>query len=154
VLAGFVLAGAGLALSSAPATNAIVAALPQGKQGVASAVNDLSRELGGVLGVAILGSVLNAGYRSGLAEAASGMPGEALARAQVSLPSALGVAGQLGGEEGQRLAAAAREAFISGLNAALVAGALVLVLGAVGVLLLISKAGTRELGTGQEAERA
>jgi EmrB/QacA subfamily drug resistance transporter len=154
VLAGFVLAGAGMALSSAPATNAIVAALPQGKQGVASAVNDLSRELGGALGVAILGSVLNAGYRSGLAEAASGMPGEALARAQVSLPSALGVAGQLGGEEGQRLAAAAREAFISGLNAALVAGALVLVLGAVGVLLLISKAGTRELGTGQEAERA
>lgn len=50
VLAGFVLAGAGLALSSAPATNAIVASLPQGKQGVASAINDLSRELGGCWG--------------------------------------------------------------------------------------------------------
>jgi hypothetical protein len=154
VLVGFVLAGAGMALSSAPATNAIVASLPQGKQGVASAVNDLSRELGGVLGVAILGSVLNAGYRSGLAEVARGLPGEAVARAQVSLPSALMVAGQLGGEAGQRLAAAAREAFVSGLSAALVAGAVVLALGAGGVLLLISKAGTRELGTGQEAERA
>lgn len=70
VLAGFVLAGAGMALSAAPATHAIVASLPQGKQGVASAVNDLSRELGGVLGIAILGSVLNMGYRSGLADAA------------------------------------------------------------------------------------
>jgi hypothetical protein len=154
VLAGFVLTGAGLALSSAPATSAIVASLPQGKQGVASAVNDLSRELGGVLGVAILGSVLNAGYRSGLVEAARGLPGEAVARAQESLAAALMVAGQLGGEEGQRLAAAAREAFVSGLSAALVAGAVVLALGTGGVLLLISKAGMRDLGTGKQGERA
>jgi hypothetical protein len=154
VLAGFVLSGAGLALSSAPATNAIVASLPQGKQGLASAINDLSRELGGVLGIAILGSVLNAGYCSRLAEAASGMPGELVARAQVSLTSALMVAGRLGGGQGERLADAARAAFVSGLSASLVAGAVVLVLGTVGVLLLVSNAGRRELGTGQEGERA
>jgi hypothetical protein len=100
VLGGFILTGTGMALSDAPATNSIVASLPQGKQGVASAVNDLSRELGGVLGIAILGSVLNAGYRSGLADAARGMPGEVVARAQESLASALGVARQLGGTGG------------------------------------------------------
>jgi F420-0:gamma-glutamyl ligase-like protein len=137
VLGGFVLAGAGMALSAAPATNAIVASLPQGKQGVASAVNDLSRELGGVLGVAILGSVLNAGYRTGLADAARGVPREALARAQESLVSALGVAGQLGGREGERLADAAREAFVGGLSASLLAGAVVLVVSALGVALLV-----------------
>ena len=138
VLGGFILAGAGMALSAAPATNAIVASLPQGKQGVASAVNDLSRELGGVLGIAILGSVLNAGYRSGLADAARGVPGEMVARAQESLASALGVAGQLEGGEGERLADAAREAFVGGLSASLWAGAIVLVLSAVGVAVLVS----------------
>ncbi len=139
MLAGFVLTGAGMTLSTAPATNAIVASLPQGKQGVASAVNDLSRELGGVLGIAILGSVLNAGYRSGLADAARGMPGEALARAQESLASALGIAKQLGGTEGERLADAAREAFVGGLSASLWAGAIVLVVSAVGVALFVPR---------------
>ncbi len=154
VLAGFVLAGAGMALSAAPATNAIVASLPQGKQGVASAVNDLSRELGGVLGIAILGSVLNAVYRSGLADAARGVPREAVARAQESLASAVGAAGQLGGGQGERLADAAREAFVGGLSASLLAGAVVLALGAVGVLLLASKGGTSDLGTGKPGEKA
>ena len=79
VLPGFVLTGAGMALSAAPATQAIVASLPQSKQGVASAVNDLSRELGGVLGIAVLGSVLNAGYRYDLADAAC-PPGRSLVR--------------------------------------------------------------------------
>jgi EmrB/QacA subfamily drug resistance transporter len=138
VLGGFVLTGAGMALSAAPATNAIVASLPQGKQGVASAVNDLSRELGGVLGIAILGSVLNAGYRYGLADAARGVPGEMVARGQESLASALGVAEQLGNEDGALLAEAAREAFVGGLSASLWAGAIVLVLSAVGVAVLIS----------------
>src|SRR5215218_94568 len=154
VLAGFVLAGAGMALSAAPATNAIVASLPRGKQGVASAVNDLSRELGGVLGIAVLGSVLNAGYRSGLADAARGVPGEALARAQESLASALGVAKQLGGAEGERLADAAREAFVGGLSASLLAGAVFLALGAVGVLLLATKGGTIDLDTGKKKKKA
>jgi EmrB/QacA subfamily drug resistance transporter len=138
VLGGFILTGAGMALSAAPATNAIVASLPQGKQGVASAVNDLSRELGGVLGIAILGSVLNAGYRSGLADAARDEPGKMVAQAQESLASALGVAKRLGGGEGERLADAAREAFVGGLSASLWAGAIVLIVSAVGVAVLVS----------------
>jgi EmrB/QacA subfamily drug resistance transporter len=153
VLAGFLLVGAGMALSAAPATNAIVASLPQGKQGVASAVNDLSREFGGVLGIAILGSVLNAGYRSSLSEAVRSMPGELVARAQESLASALGVAGRLGGAEGARLAEGAREAFVGGLSASLLAGVVILALGTVGVLLLDPKGGTSYLGTGKEAKK-
>ncbi len=98
---------------------------------------DLSRELGGVLGVAVLGSVLNAGYRSGLADTERGVPGEVVARAQESLASAMGVAGRLGGAEGARLADAAREAFVGGLSASLLAGAVILAVSAVGVALLV-----------------
>jgi len=148
VLAGFAVAGAGIALSAAPATNAIVASLPHGKQGVASAVNDLSRELGGVLGIAVLGSALNAYYRSGLADAARGLPKEVVLRAQESLASAFGVAGRLGGGQGERLADAAREAFVGGLSASLLAGAVVLIVSAAGVLLLAS--GASYPGTGKK----
>jgi len=66
LLAGLLPLGAGMALSGSPATTAIVASLPREKQGVASAINDVSRELGGALGIAVLGSILNTAYRSGV----------------------------------------------------------------------------------------
>jgi MFS family permease len=58
LLAGGLLLGLGMALATAPATTAIVESLPDAKQGVASAVNDAAREVGGALGIAVLGSVL------------------------------------------------------------------------------------------------
>jgi EmrB/QacA subfamily drug resistance transporter len=58
LLAGGLVLGLGMALATAPATAAIVDSLPDEKQGVASAVNDASREVGGALGIAVLGSVL------------------------------------------------------------------------------------------------
>ena len=65
---------AGMALSSTPATMAIVSSLPATKQGVGSAVNDVSREFGSALGIAILGSVLNSQYRDNLTPAVSELP--------------------------------------------------------------------------------
>lgn len=61
---GLLIFGAGVGLCMSPATEAIVSALPPAKQGVASAVNDTGRELGGALGIAIVGSLFNIGYRS------------------------------------------------------------------------------------------
>jgi EmrB/QacA subfamily drug resistance transporter len=58
LLAGGLVLGLGMALATAPATTAIVESLPDEKQGVASAVNDAAREVGGALGIAVLGSVL------------------------------------------------------------------------------------------------
>jgi EmrB/QacA subfamily drug resistance transporter len=58
------LMAAGLGLTTGPATEAIMGALPAGKAGAGSAVNDTTRELGGTLGVAIVGSVLNSAYGS------------------------------------------------------------------------------------------
>jgi len=58
LLAGGLVLGLGMALAATPATTSIVSSLPDEKQGVASAVNDASREVGGALGIAVLGSVL------------------------------------------------------------------------------------------------
>ena len=63
-LVGMLLVGVGLGLGMTPATNAIVESLPRAKQGLASAVNDTSRELGAAFGIAIIGSAFTAGYRS------------------------------------------------------------------------------------------
>ena len=64
--AGWPSFGFGMALTSTPSTTAIVTSLPRAKQGVASAMNDVSRELGSALGIAILGSLFNSGYRDGV----------------------------------------------------------------------------------------
>ena len=60
------LMGAGMGLAMSPATEAIMGALPKAKAGVGSAMNDVVREIGGTLGVAILGSVLNSRFASGM----------------------------------------------------------------------------------------
>ena len=73
-LAGLLPFGAGMALAGAPATTAIVASLPRSKQGVASAVNDVSRELGGALGIAVLGSLINGVYRAEMADSTGAFP--------------------------------------------------------------------------------
>ena len=56
---GALITGIGIALATAPATTAIVSSLPAERQGIASAVNDLTREVGGAFGIAVLGSLLN-----------------------------------------------------------------------------------------------
>jgi EmrB/QacA subfamily drug resistance transporter len=116
VLAGILPIGAGMALATSPATTDIVGALPAHKQGVASAVNDAAREVGGTLGIAVLGSVLNEQYRSGLAERApAAAPDSVVERAQQSLGAALHAASQLG-DDGKGLADAARAAFTGGAS--------------------------------------
>ena len=66
VLAVIVTMGVGMGLAMAPATDSIMGSLPKAKAGVGSAVNDTTREVGGALGVAILGSLLAAGYHSSM----------------------------------------------------------------------------------------
>ncbi|WP_323376761.1 MFS transporter [Streptomyces smaragdinus] len=127
VLAGLLPVGAGMALATAPATTSIVAALPGRKQGVASAVNDAAREVGGTLGIAVLGSVLNDGYRQGVADhAPPQLPDGAVHAAQESLAVAL----RLG--EGQ-LGRVAVEAFVDGYGMAYLTSAGVLAVTAVAI---------------------
>ena len=138
---GLVVFAAGMALAGTPATTAIVSSLPATKQGVASAVNDTSRELGSALGIAILGSVLNGAYRAGVADAApAGAPPEVVDVAQQSVAAAQEVAAQIG-PAGAQLATAAQQAFVDATGAALGTAAAVLLAAALYVLVRAPRRG-------------
>jgi EmrB/QacA subfamily drug resistance transporter len=130
--AGLVPFGAGMALSGSPATTAIVASLPREKQGVASAMNDVSRELGGALGIAVLGSVLNTGYRSGIDQHTATLPAALAEKARNSVGAAQAIGHRLGAPD---LVAHANSAFVHGVSLALLAGAGALIAGAIFVAL-------------------
>jgi EmrB/QacA subfamily drug resistance transporter len=131
VFLAMVLMGGGMGLAQAPATESIMGALPREKAGVGSAVNDTTRELGGALGVAVIGSVLSSLYDGRLAErAGTSVPAPALDAAKESVGSALVVANQVGGDPGGSLAAAARDAFVHGFTQASMVTAAVAVVGA------------------------
>ena len=129
-LAGLLPFGAGMALAGAPATTAIVASLPRSKQGVASAVNDVSRELGGALGIAVLGSLMNGVYRAEMADSTATLPAGVGEKARGSLAAAQQIGEQLG-PQGHQLVLHAQTAFLHGFIHGLIGGAALLLLGAV-----------------------
>ena len=122
-----------------PATAAITEALPASQQGVGSALNDLARELGGALGIAVIGSVLTAGYRSHLV--VTGLPSAVAGRARDSF--AVGI--HLGGP----VASHAQSAFVSGMHLALLVGAGAALFAAVVVFRLL---GSRDAQPAPEGE--
>ncbi len=83
--------GAGMGLAAPPATEAIVEALPRAQQGVASATNDVARELGGAIGIALIGSALTSGYRRSI-DSTNGLPVELAPLIRDSAPAGLAVA--------------------------------------------------------------
>jgi DHA2 family multidrug resistance protein-like MFS transporter len=119
IIAAMILMAAGLALTTSPATEAIMGALPRDKAGAGSAVNDTTRELGGTLGVAIVGSVMSSAYASHVLSALSrlGAPAAVRAAAQQSVVAGLDVAAKLPPGLREAAAAAARQAFMDGLRA-------------------------------------
>jgi hypothetical protein len=100
-------------------------ALPPSKAGVGSAMNDTTRQMGGALGVAVLGSVFASVYRSGVSAdlRGLGLSGSQLTQAQDSSGGALSVAGQLPGQVGETVTSLARSAFVDGMSVALFVGA-------------------------------
>jgi len=121
----------GMGLTMAPATESVMGSLPRDKAGVGSAVNDTTRQVGGALGVAVVGSLVASVYASGIDDVAGrfGLTGEALARARSSLGHALETAAGLGGD-GPGFADAARDSFVDGLADGLRVGAAVVALAA------------------------
>ncbi|OMB94360.1 MFS transporter [Mycobacterium sp. NS-7484] len=123
----------GIGLCTAPTTSAIMGAVPDEKQGVASAVNDTGREVGAALGIAVAGSILAAHYQNQLAGALDRLPDlPAALREPIlgSLAEALAVAGQLG-PQGPAVAELAKQAFLEATNSALLVMAIVLGVAAV-----------------------
>ncbi len=115
----------GMAITMTPLTTLIMSSVPLNRAGVGSAMNDTTRELGGALGVAVLGSVVTSQYSSGIASSIVGLPDQAASVAESGLTGALAVAGQVGGAQGESLALAAQQAFVDGLGLAALLGSLV-----------------------------
>ncbi len=125
VALALLLFGGGMGLATAPATGAIMESMPLGKAGVGSAVNDTTREVGGSLGVAVLGSLLATGYLHHLAPHLVGAPPPVAAAARQSLGGALQASSGGAGAFGAPLAIAARQAFVSGMAGVFLAGGVI-----------------------------
>ncbi len=129
------LMAAGLAFVSGPATEAIMGALPPAKVGAGSAVNDTTREVGGTLGVAVVGSVMASVYAPNVEDrlADLGVAEPLREQASESVLAALHVAAA-SGEQTSAVASAIRLAFMDGFKAGALVSAFVCLLGAAAAL--------------------
>jgi EmrB/QacA subfamily drug resistance transporter len=127
-----VVLGGGLGLTTAPATESIMGSLPPDKAGIGSAVNDTTRELGGTLGVAIVGSVFSSVYAGALADGpvVAGLPEEARLATEESVGAAQVVAPRLG-ELAPAYLVEVSDAFLAGMTVACLVAAAVAGAGAV-----------------------
>jgi EmrB/QacA subfamily drug resistance transporter len=99
-----------------PATDSVMGAVPEEKSGVASAMNDVTRQVAGALGTAVIGSLITSLYASRIGDSAAALPEQARVAAEDSVGQANAVAAQLPAEQGARLADAAADAFTSALG--------------------------------------
>jgi EmrB/QacA subfamily drug resistance transporter len=149
IAGSLVLLGIGMGITVAPATGSIMAAVPLNKAGVGSAVNDTTREVGGALGIAVLGSIANSAYRSNISDdVLANLPREAADAASESIGAAVQVAASLPAGPGQALSTAAGDAFTTAFSNSLMSAAAIAVV--IGVLVFL--AGRREGRPGQLAQ--
>ncbi|MFI1207904.1 MFS transporter [Streptomyces sp. NPDC020802] len=122
----FFLMGAGMAHIMTPTSVVIMQALPREKAGSASALSNTFRQVGGALGIAVLGSVLSAAYRSGIEDE---LPAAARHTAGESIEATLGFAAKLG-PKGDALVGPANDAFLHAMHVTALCGAGVALVGA------------------------
>ncbi|WP_327308854.1 MFS transporter [Streptomyces sp. NBC_01298] len=125
VVPGMLAMGLGMGLAMTPSTEAITGSLPPERQGVASALNDVTREFGTALGVALLGALLSAGYRSAIDGRLDGVPQGAADAAREGVANAVGAADGAGAGA-RALLDAARQSFVEGWQQAMWAGVAVM----------------------------
>jgi hypothetical protein len=129
MLAGLLVIGVGMGAAMTPATSAITEALPPAQQGVGSALNDLSREVGGAIGIAVIGSVLASSYSSNVDVAGLS------SRVAAGVKDSVAIASHLGGT----ISAHADAAFVSAMHIALLTASGVAVTAAALVVVLLSR---------------
>ena len=120
VVVAMILMAAGMAMLMPAASEAIVSSVPASKAGVGSAWNDATREIGGALGIAVLGTLLSIGYRDGIEDQVAALPPEAAEAAEEGIGGALAVAQRTGMVE---LVEPAKQAFVDGMGLAYTAAA-------------------------------
>src|SRR3954453_10381133 len=130
IVVAMVLMAAGLGLVTSPATEAVMGALRSDQAGAGSAVNDTVREVGGTLGVAVVGSVMSTVYGGAVQDALAGAPAQARDVAADSVVAGLAVAAQ---SPDPGAGAPGRQGFVDGLSAGPWAGPGACVVGALAV---------------------
>jgi len=127
VLPAFFLLGIGTGLAIAPCTDSVMGSVPADLAGVGSATNSTALQIGGALGVAVLGSLLSTRYQVEMTHLLGrfAVPAPILHTSQGSLGAALGVSGHVGGALGAELAVSARQSFINGMVFTVSVGAVI-----------------------------
>jgi EmrB/QacA subfamily drug resistance transporter len=140
VVPGLLLLGLGAGLLLPTATNSVVGSVPQGDSGIGSASNAVALQVGGALGVAIIGSLMSTRYQGHMTAALAGrhLPANAEHTILGSLGGALASAARVGGPTAVHLAFAARAAFMSGMEVSFAVGTFVALGGAVFVVVFLS----------------
>jgi EmrB/QacA subfamily drug resistance transporter len=114
-----------------PATDAVMAAVPEANAGLGSALNDTSRQVGAAVGIGVLGSITNAVYSARIDDSLTELAPNMAAVAERSVGAALELAGAVGGQQGAALYRAATTAFTDGFAVAMLAAAGLLAAGAI-----------------------
>jgi EmrB/QacA subfamily drug resistance transporter len=126
---GLIVLGVGLGAATGPATSSIIEGLPPAQQGVGSALNDLSREVGGAIGIAVIGSILASTYSSHVN--LTGLSSQIAAKVKGSYAIA--------SQAGPPIAERAHTAFVSGMNVALLTAAAVALTAALVAVTLLAR---------------
>lgn len=156
-LASLIMLGFAIGLSVSPATDTIMGSFPESELGVGGGANDTSLELGGALGIAILGSLLGTAYRDKLSDLIGGhLPQAALDTAKDSVGAGLAVAEEVaknpagGPQQAQALVDAVHEAFAHSVAQTSLIGGIIMAAGTLIVLAVLP--GRRAAGTGRAAK--
>ena len=143
-LAPMMMLGLAIGLSVSPATDTIMDSFPESELGVGGGANDTALELGGSLGIAVLGSLLGTAYRDELSYLVGGrLPAAALHTAQDSVGAGLAVAERIaqnpagGAQQAQALVGAVHEAFAHGVATTSLAGGIIMAAGTMIVLAVL-----------------
>jgi EmrB/QacA subfamily drug resistance transporter len=156
ILPGMLLIGIGAALVFPAVTGSVMGSLPRGDLAVGSAANGVFIQVGGALGVAVIGSLLSTRYqdRMTVALAPHHLPHAIENTILGSIGGALGVAARVGGTAGRLLAHVARSAFISGADLGLLTAAAVVLVGAVLALAVLPASPSADAGPAAGARAA
>jgi len=136
-----VLVAGGGGLMIAPATDAIQGSLPVSRAGIGSAMNDTVRQVGGALGIAVLGTFLNSTYLYELEKLPilGSLPAEATEGIRSSIQGAHIVAEYLPAETSQTVIDGANQAFSSGVVDGMIGGTITMVVGAIFIFVILPK---------------
>jgi len=141
LIGGIAIMALGMGLTMSPATESMMSALPVSRAGIGSAMNNTTRQIGGALGVAVLGSLMNTVYLEKVEKlnVLASLPDGAADAVRNSIQGAHIVAGQFPPEISREIVTGSSKAFVSGMTETMLIGAVIMAIAAVITLIILPK---------------